>query len=92
MRLGIQWLLVVTTLALAPTVVKAWEHGPGVEGQRLRLELRRGWNDAMCETRRAMAEARREIRRARFEQRQAIREAYREARRAAQEARRYLCW
>jgi hypothetical protein len=92
MSLRIRWLLVVTTLALAPTVVQAWEHGPRVERQRLRMELRRGWNDAMRETRRAMAEARREIRRARVEQRQAIRGVYREARRAAREARRYFRW
>jgi hypothetical protein len=92
MRSGIRWLVVVTALALAPTMVQAWEHGPRVETERLRMELRRGWYDAMRETRRAMADARREIRRARLEQRQAMREAYRQARRAAREARRYFRW
>jgi hypothetical protein len=87
-----RWFLVVLTVALAPTVVHAWEYGPRVERERLRIELRRGWNEAIRETRRTIAEARREMRRVRAEQRHAIREAMREARRAARDARRYLRW
>jgi hypothetical protein len=92
MRHGMRWFLVVATVALAPTVVQGWEHGPRYERERLRIELRRGWNEAMREARRAMTDARREMRRVRAEQRQAIREVYREARRAARETRQYFRW
>jgi hypothetical protein len=92
MRHGIRWFLMVMALAVAPTVVQAWEHGPRVERQRMRAEVDRAWRHAMRETRRALAEARREIRRAHLEHRQAIRAASREARRAAREARRQFRW
>jgi hypothetical protein len=87
-----RWVLVISTLALAPTVVQAWGHGARVERERLRVEWRRGWDEARRQSRRAIAEARREIRRARLEQRQAFREAYREARRAARDAGAYFRW
>ena len=92
MRHGIRWFLVVTTLALAPSVLQAWEHGPRVERQRLHSALRREWCETVRATHRAIAQARREIQRARLEQRAAVRHAYREARRAALDARRYLRW
>jgi ABC-type phosphate/phosphonate transport system substrate-binding protein len=93
MKHGNRWfLVVVTTLALAPTVVQAWEHGPRIARQRWCAEVRRGWREAMRDTDRALTETRREMRRVRMEQRQAIREAYREARQAAREARRYFRW
>ncbi len=85
-----RWFLLVGTLALAPTIVQAWQHGPQAERQRLRMELRRGWNDAMRDTRRAMAAVKREMRRARAEHRQAIRAAYCDVRSAARHAYRYL--
>jgi hypothetical protein len=92
MRQGIRWFLMVTALAVAPTVVQAWEHGPRFERQRMRAEVHRAWRHAMRDTRRALDEARREIRRAHMEHRQALREASREARRAAREARRHFRW
>ena len=88
-----RWLLVVvTSLAVAPTIVQAWEHGPRVERQRLHTELRRGWRDAIRETHRAVAQARREMRRACWLERRAMRAACRDARRAALNARRYVGW
>jgi hypothetical protein len=92
MRQRIRWFLIVATVAFAPTVVQAWEHGPRVERQRIRAEVHRAWRHAMRDTRRALAEARREMRRAHLEHRRVIREASREARRAAREARRYFRW
>jgi len=92
MKLGIRWFLVVATLALAPAVLQAWEHGPRVERQRLHNALRRSWCEAVRDTRRAMAQARREMRRAHLEERAAAREAYRQALRTARDARRYLRW
>ena len=88
MELGIRWFLVVATLALAPAVVQAWEHGPRVERQRLHNAFRRSWCEAVRDTRRAMAQARREMRRAHLEERA----AYRQALRTARDARRYLRW
>jgi hypothetical protein len=87
-----RWFLLVSTLALAPTIVQAWQHGPQAERHRLRMELRRGWNDAMRDTRRAVAAVRREMRRAGLEHRRAIREAYCEARSAARHAYGYFRW
>ena len=92
MKHGIRWFLMVATLALAPTALQAWQHGPRVERQRLHNALGRGWCEAARETHRALAQARREIRRARLEQRAMLREASREASRTAREARRYLRW
>ena len=92
MKHQMRWLLVVAALAVAPTIVQAWEHGPRVERQRLHAELRRGWQDAIRETHRAVAQARREVRRAYWLQRQAMRAACRDARRAALNARRYVGW
>src|SRR4051794_3270177 len=57
MRHGIKWFLVVMTLALAPSVVQAWEHGPRIERQRLHAAFRRGWCETLRETHRAIAQA-----------------------------------
>jgi hypothetical protein len=92
MKQGIRWFLIVAALALAPTVVQAWEYGPRLERLRLHNALRQGWCETVRETHRAIMQTRREIRRARLEQRAAVREAYRLALRTAREARRYLRW
>jgi hypothetical protein len=92
MKHQMRWLLVVASLAVAPTVLMAWEHGPRVERQRLHAELRRGWHEAIRETHRAVAQARREVRRAYWLERQAMRAVCRDARRAALNARRYVGW
>src|SRR5437867_11371015 len=92
MKLGIRWFLVVATLALAPAVLQAWEHGPRVERQRLHNALRRSWCEAVRDTRRAMAQARREMRRADLGGRAGAREACRQALRTAPGGCRFRRW